>query len=734
MHEILFRDAILGFIWLAVNCYLAIGSWQMARRIDSGAPFVEKAMHSLVIGTSIVVISAIACGILGVLSSGLTLVGVVAVIAVAMNRFLSRDLAVPSDSKRGDILKSRSRLEPDCSIPANGSWWVQIGWNFVWTVFGAYLLAHITVNGLLKFPTDFDCLMYHIPMIDEWLQRGSLFAPDSAYWWSPGNSELVGLWCVAPFSGDFLIALNNLPIIALWVVATQSSARSLGLSRTCSHLSTIAVIAVHTSFHETDDASNDLALVAFFTAAVAYALRHIRNGNRSDLILGGLSMGLLLGVKYFSVGYLALVAGVWLIIVSCRQSAARSIWSAVLLGIATLPAGAYWYLRNLAISGSPVYPMRLSGSTPAVGYPHVFETSFWGNPDPSRWSFVLPGLWKMTGPCHVISLLAAPLVFLCLMGFAIFHRGRKDDAWSAVGFGAILFGCGALLLITPFAVEDQPETLNHLRWAYTPVRYGLCFLSFAVIGMVWLLQNALNAVGHWIVSQSPHRIVSQFDRILQLATGTTVAGLVLWQLVHRLDYGIEEFDVVKTARLGINLPLLVLGWRMIPNFSSAPRVSRFTACVAGSALFATMVLPLSRQWHQEYDLHYNRFLRTRLFSSLIEAEVSDKRICVLDLQVYPFFGSARQRYVCRPRYIESAEWLMNYLRRRNVSLVVTHYGRNLEFDMYREAPALLKSQPDAFEPQMFGEPYEVYRFETDGDTVMGPRTFDDVARGRYGVR
>jgi hypothetical protein len=42
--------------------------------------------------------------------------------------------------------------------------------------------------------------------------------------------------------------------------------------------------------------------------------------------------------------------------------------------------------------------------------------------------------------------------------------------------GLLLIGTGLALAVTPFAVEDQPGTLNHLRWGYGPVRYGLCLL------------------------------------------------------------------------------------------------------------------------------------------------------------------------------------------------------------------------------------------------------------------
>lgn len=93
------------------------------------------------------------------------------------------------------------------------------------------LLVHSVINGVLKFPTDFDSLWYHMPLIDSWLQTGSLYVPDCARWYFPGNSELLGVWATAGCSGDFLVPLSNVPVVILWGFATLAIFQSLQVPR-----------------------------------------------------------------------------------------------------------------------------------------------------------------------------------------------------------------------------------------------------------------------------------------------------------------------------------------------------------------------------------------------------------------------------------------------------------------------------------------------------------------------
>src|SRR6185437_6359096 len=121
-----------------------------------------------------------------------------------------------------------------------------------------------------------------------------------------------------------------------------------------------------------------------------------------------------------------------------------------------------WHVRNLWLTGTPVYPAGSVG----VGYPDMWQTTFLGNSRPELYALSAEALWKMAGPCHVVAVAAAPLTLICLAwsGAAQYRRGKRRACAVLLAIAALLLGTAAVFIITPFAVEDQPGSLNHLRW------------------------------------------------------------------------------------------------------------------------------------------------------------------------------------------------------------------------------------------------------------------------------
>ncbi len=134
---------------------------------------------------------------------------------------------------------------------------------------------------------------------DQWLQTRSLYAPRDAFWFNPGNNELVGLWVVAPFSGDFLIGLINLPGAILLSLGSIELARQVGLGRVYAFLAGLAAASTHVIFRQLTDAENDIAVAGLFLVSINYAIRHARSGAPGDLLLGATAIGLLAGIKYY---------------------------------------------------------------------------------------------------------------------------------------------------------------------------------------------------------------------------------------------------------------------------------------------------------------------------------------------------------------------------------------------------------------------------------------------------
>jgi hypothetical protein len=203
-------------------------------------------------------------------------------------------------------------------------------WAIAWTMLASLGAAHVLWNGLLVAPTDWDSLAYHLPLADHWLREGTLYVPDCAFWYCPGNNEVWALWAVAPFSGDYLAMLNNVPAAGLLAVSVVELGRLLGLRPGLYHPAAMAVLVTEPVRRQLVSAENDVAVAALFVTSLVYGGRYVGGHRRAesestaeaalvsarptyvgrwaDLIWMSACVGLLAGVKYYALGYAAVAA------------------------------------------------------------------------------------------------------------------------------------------------------------------------------------------------------------------------------------------------------------------------------------------------------------------------------------------------------------------------------------------------------------------------------------------
>ncbi len=147
--------------------------------------------------------------------------------------------------------------------------------TYLWCVVGALAMGDLFVSGLWRLPSEWDALSYHLPILDHWLQAQSLYAPDCRQWTTPANNELMSLWAVAPFSGDFLACLGSVfPTIVLGT-STVGVCLHLGLPGMASHLGGLAVTTNLIVFRQLANLDTDVAVAASFMASIHYALRYL---------------------------------------------------------------------------------------------------------------------------------------------------------------------------------------------------------------------------------------------------------------------------------------------------------------------------------------------------------------------------------------------------------------------------------------------------------------------------
>jgi hypothetical protein len=624
-------DAAAGACWLVVNVLLGYSAWAWACRFFPEDGPLEKVGHVIVLGWSGIVAVATTLGLAGLLGGPALLLGVSGACLAALA-----------------VLR---RLAPSHPVQPPGRSRSETLWLWMWATLASLGAGHVVVAGLLMYPADWDSLAYHLPMVDHWLRDGSLYTPDCGRWSNPGNGELLALWAVAPFSGDFLAALNNMPTSILLACASIALGRRFGLPPTITHLAALAVVCNHVVLTQLVDTENDVAATAAFLAALSYALRHAEKPSRDGLLLGALSLGLLAGVKFYAVGYAALALAVWTCLALTAQGRSASLRVILAGGAGCLALGGYWYFRNLVVTGSPLYPRDFfrHPDVLALLYPDVGHTSFLGNGRPELFGMYLQSIWEMTGPCQLAGFALAPLSlsWLVASGTWYLRRGRGEEGRSRLALAATLVGGGLLLAVTPFAVEDDPGTLNQLRWHYCPVRYGLSLLGAGILAAAVLLGDVLA----WL-----QRRVGLWSLTLLFAP----AAAVFFQAYHMARR--QGPGGVDGLLVGANLALACLAVALAAR--EWPGLRRWL--VVGVMAVAVPAWGwacgrLSEDWHCGFAAHYDQTLGGDQFAYLERGLPGGAAVYVLEHRYYPYFGSRRQFRACQPVYAFSPEWIEEQL-------------------------------------------------------------------------
>ena len=219
-----FNTTLTFLTWLGANAFLILAAYRLARRLFPADEFHCRALHVLLLWRAAITGSVLLAGSTGLLTgwSPLLLVAALSVGYLIYSEIrpesLERPLRPTSHSARRAELVSNAVLV---------SLWAGL----------------VVTDGLGKFPSDFDSLMYHIPFVNYWLQDSRLYTPECCHWSVPGGNEVMGFWMVAPFRGDFLIALGNLPSVLLLNLATLELGLICGLSRPLGHATAFAVTA-----------------------------------------------------------------------------------------------------------------------------------------------------------------------------------------------------------------------------------------------------------------------------------------------------------------------------------------------------------------------------------------------------------------------------------------------------------------------------------------------------------
>jgi hypothetical protein len=728
------RDAIVAPVWLGATLLLCWAAWRVGQQLFPHDGHASRLMHTIVLSWACIVGVATLLGSLGWLSPALLLAGVGAVAGLAWRRCRH----IPGTSQPLETWPSADQAIEEDSLRFS------YAWLMLWGLVLALAVSHIIWRGLLRFPDDWDTLNYHLPLIVQWLHRGNLYVPEDAAWPVPGNNELLGFWLVGPFSGDFLISWINLPSVLLLAVGTVELAWNLGLARPWRNLTTLAVLASWPVLRHLSDAENDVAAAGLFMTVLAYSLRYARKDRQTDLALAAVSLGLLTGVKYYALGY-AWVAGlglVLLVLATRGRRAAVKVGLVLSLGVGLW--GGYWYVRNLCLTGSPIYPqgiwpandhlrqVRLStGQTP------VWQTTLLGSGRPEVFPLLHQAIWRFTGPCHAAACFLLPILVAWLLGSGMWLRYyAKSRGLPRFTLAFWVLAAGVIWSVTPFTVEVAGGTLDSLRRGMAPIRYGLCFLSLSVVCLALLFQDLIRGFRRFLRFVLPHTrleattgepsarhfTLAALDSIFVYLLLGAATGAVVYQTTLLAQHYLRE-DLLDLLLLATNLWLA--GLTAVCIWQSFPHWRRMLTAVLTPGVLAAWVIgvaALSHNWHTGFAAHYDSLPGWRNVSRILRMNPATARICTLTYRYYPLFGSRRQFQVCRPYWLPSYEALLTYLRDHDVSLVIAQLNDPSALRRYSGKCDWLREHPDLFLPLQNGSQYFICRVDQESlSSTLTPR-------------
>jgi len=241
--------------------------------------------------------------------------------------------------------------------------------GFLILIFAAAALTYLQmwVVAVLRPVYDWDGLGYHIPAIHRWVQAGRVCWVDIEHPYCNGFPmavEASAFLVRAALSTDRLIDAGTLWYLPHGFLGLAAMARALGARGVWPPLAGALFLMVPLVVGQSASCYVDAAFACTVIGTVAAAsLLFARRGISSWRLwlLWGLNLGLMLGSKGTGILFAGLCGAVVLmgVLWTCagwRRRAIVGLLAAVGIAVAV---GGYWHIRNLVMTGSPVYPIQV---------------------------------------------------------------------------------------------------------------------------------------------------------------------------------------------------------------------------------------------------------------------------------------------------------------------------------------------------------------------------------------
>jgi hypothetical protein len=522
-------------LFAAMLAAVAAATALVVRRRLAHLDPLERGLAAVVVGTAVLIgvhVVPLALGIAGratVLAAAAVAVGLAALVRPAPAAAVTR--------------------EPHPAAPPSGP----LSWAL--TAAGAAFALAAALADLARWGGDevvgVDPLTFHLPNVGRWIQTGSLwqidqFVPLQPHGNYPNNGDVVLLSTVLPWHNDFLVRLPISFYLALMAVAVAAVARELRAPPAAAVLAGAAAISIPVvGLAAIPRALPDPLLWAMLSCGLLFLLRHARSGRASDLVLGGVALGIACGTKWYGVSSVAVIVVIWTaarLLARGGGAAARlrALRDGVAVGGLALLGVAVWFARNLVESGNPVFPVKVAlfGVTIFDAPPDVLRgqvgftiADYVGDPGVLR---------QLAG--EVYQGLGAPGLVCALalvLGVVLARRRGADRRVLVLAAGAVALA--ALYAVTPYTalgLRGDPSLAHaNTRYAVPALLLALPIAAWAAGRLPRLAAVALEAalaLGTVLGARSAYDVTARDLALSAVALALLAAGgWALWRLRDR---------------------------------------------------------------------------------------------------------------------------------------------------------------------------------------------------------
>ncbi|HOO57301.1 MAG TPA: hypothetical protein PLN69_10785 [bacterium] len=329
---------------LLLNLTVFLSGWMLAGRLLDNNSGSGRFLATSVFSVSLIIISLQLTGISGKISIEWILAFQSAVFVIVWY-----------------FTRRKGRRNPQKTAPRKKEKPPSLSFTVISVVFFCAVLI-VGSFAIIMPPAPTDAFLDHLFFPAEWLKSGSIFivhtlSPDQATSYYPANGELAYLWLMLPLHDDLLVGLLEPVSLFIAIAAAYRIGIRAGLHHHPAAAAATAAGLSPVTFNQLHQFGIELFFAAFFLAAVSFLLPEKDTEiSIPETAAAGLAAGIAAGSKYLGVIFIVLLLPLLFCGTADRKKRVASI--AVFTATAFL-TGAFWYLRNLFITGSPFYPLGL---------------------------------------------------------------------------------------------------------------------------------------------------------------------------------------------------------------------------------------------------------------------------------------------------------------------------------------------------------------------------------------